>query len=364
MKEKMKAVLVLEDGSVWHGEGFGAEAKVEGEVVFNTGMVGYTEGITDPSYRGQILCQTYPLIGNYGVNPEDFESDRPQITAYIVSELCAAPSHYTSRKGLDQWLAENRIPGMAGIDTRELTKRLRTKGVMLGILQTCKGEIDEEVLAEEVKAVKDPNKRDLVGEVTVSRPVVYGSGSRWKIAAIDCGIKMNIIRCLTNRGFDVVRVPAHVSADKIMGYNPNGVLVSNGPGDPKKAAGVVETIRKLTEYKIPQMGICLGNQLVALALGADTYKLKFGHRGQNHPVLDIKTGRCFITSQNHGYAVDYTSAKDKGMDVTFLHANDRSVEAMSDKRFNIAGYQWHPEHSPGPRDTEILFDRFLEGCRG
>ncbi len=360
----MKAILVLEDGSVFRGHGFGAGAKISGEVVFNTGMVGYPEAITDPSYAGQILCQTYPLIGNYGVDSSCFESDGPKIAGYIASEICRSPSHYSSRSALSKWLEDCGIPGIEGIDTRELTKVLRTKGVMSGILQTYEkeNELDENQLLEEAKRIEDPNRRDLVSTVSCKQATEYAPQSHngLTIAALDFGIKMNMIRCLNERDCRVVRFPANTDADVIMSYYPDGILVSNGPGDPKRVDYAIETIRRLLEYKMPAIGICLGIQLLALAIGGDTYKLKHGHRGQNHPVIDLKSGRCYITSQNHGFAVDPDSLAGRSAEITFLNANDRTVEGIESKRHNFFAIQWHPEHAPGPADTEHLFDKFVK----
>lgn len=348
------AYLVLEDGTIFAGKGFGADKTVSGEVVFNTGMVGYTEAITDPSYKGQILCQTYPLIGNYGITKQDFESSAVQIEAYIVHELCKSPNHISSEKDLDSLLKEFGVPGLCNIDTRALTKKLRIKGVMLGIL-SANGDLDE--LKEKTKRIQDPNSLDLVQMVTTKEPVYY-HGEKQTVVVIDCGVKMNIIRSLITRDINVIRVPASYPADKIMQFNPQGVVISNGPGDPKKADYVIEATKQLIEYKIPIFGICLGHQILALALGGDTYKLKFGHRGQNHPCMDLRTKKCFVTSQNHGYAVDANSLQD--MEVTFLNINDKTVEGIKHKNLPIYGFQWHPEASPGPYDTRFLFDKFSE----
>jgi carbamoyl-phosphate synthase small subunit len=364
MEKETKAILVLEDGSVWKGKGFGALGKSSGEVVFNTGMVGYPESITDPSYNGQILCQTYPLIGNYGVSSKSFESGRPMIEGYIVSELCEKPSHSTSEKSLDQWLAENGIPGICGIDTRALTKRLRVRGVMLGILQTYRDEIDVKALLDEAKRIPDPNKRDLVSEVTIKGTRIYnaspsGKKSRQKtVVLIDCGAKENIVRCLAKREARVVRVPAQTAFSDIMSHSPSGVVISNGPGDPKQCAKTIETVRQLMEEEIPLFGICLGNQILALASGGDTYKLKFGHRSQNQPCVEEATKRCYITSQNHGFAVDVKSLSREWKPL-FTNANDKTNEGIIHRTRPFMSVQFHPEACPGPKDTEFLFDRFF-----
>ena len=363
------AVLVLEDKTVWRGIGFGAETRISGEVVFNTGMVGYVQSITDPSFSGQLVCQTYPLVGNYGVNPAEFESEEPRIWGYIISELCRKPSHYQSELSLDDWLTRNNIPGIEGIDTRELTKTLRVNGTMLGVLEVGRDKIDVEALKDKIDSLIDPNTTDLVGGVTVPEPVFYeGSpSSRKTVVLIDCGVKLNIIRNLQSRSLKVVRVPARFDAKQILGLEPDGILISNGPGDPKRADYVIETVRHLIRTDIPMMGICLGNQILALALGCDTYKLKFGHRGQNHPVIDLESGRSFITSQNHGFAVKTESVTGTPFHVTFRNCNDDTVEGISHKTLALMGVQFHPEASPGPLDTSYLFDRFLqmiEGSRG
>ena len=356
--DRENAFLVLEDGTVFEGKPFGARCTRTGEVVFNTGMVGYTEAITDPSYRGQILCQTYPLIGNYGINEDDFESDSPKIEGYIVQELCGTPSHMTSQKSLDALLKEHGVPGICGIDTRDLTKKLRMKGVMLGIISS-EGDVEE--LKAGAKSIPDPNERDLVAEVTTDEIKEYGSGGK-RIAVIDCGVKMNIIRSLTARNVKVIRVPASCSIDKIMNLKPDGVLISNGPGDPKKVDYVIETARQLIEYTMPVFGLCLGHQILALAVGGNTYKLKFGHRGQNHPCMDLKTGRCYMTSQHHGFAFD--PELPEGMEATMININDKTVEGIAHKRLPLFGVQFHPEAAPGPVETGFLFDKFLAMTNG
>jgi carbamoyl-phosphate synthase small subunit len=355
----LRAVLVLEDGSVWEGRGFGAPGRVAGEVVFNTGMVGYPESITDPSYHGQILCQTYPLIGNYGVDPGRFESSRPRIQGYVVGELCPIPSHRTSKLTLEDWLEQNGVPGLQGIDTRALTKRLRVKGVMPGVLEVSDTEPDLERLRALARRVPDPQARHLVAEVTTPGLKIYNAGSRRTVVLLDCGVKESIIRCLVRRKLRVVRMPAHSSAREIMAHSPVGIVISNGPGDPKMCRETVEAVRTLMKERLPLFGICLGNQILALAAGGRTYKLKFGHRGQNQPCLEVGTKRCFITSQNHGYAVDTDSLPSEWRP-WFTNANDQTNEGLLHRSGIFSSVQFHPEAAPGPADTEFLFDAFVE----
>jgi len=359
--------LLLEDGTFFTGKGFGATENTSGEVVFSTSMVGYPEALTDPSYRGQILSLTYPLVGNYGVPPYDsklgiplcFESDRIQVRALAIHELCLEPHHWASTRTLDKWLSDEGIPGIYGIDTRRLTKKLRTHGVMLGIVKVC--EVGEEPnfdeLLEDAKAIPDPNLTDLVREVTVKEPIHYDVEGKKTVVLIDCGVKFGIIRNLLARGISVVRVPYDFSAKEIMDYHPNGVFLSNGPGDPKKCAKTVESVREIVE-KVPLMGVCLGAQILALAVGGDTYKLKYGHRSQNQPALDLKTNRCYITTQNHGYAIDTECFCKTPLEPWFINANDKTIEGVKHKTKPIFAVQWHPEASPGPYDTEFLFDTF------
>ncbi len=372
MRVQIRAILALEDGSIIEGSGFGYPCEVSGEVVFNTGMVGYPESLTDPSYCGQILLQTYPLIGNYGKSsvkitdkfgiPLHFESDRIQVTGYVISELQTNPSHWAEEKTLDEWFKEEKIPGMDGIDTRELTKKLRIKGVMLGILKIAE-EIDTDEIKSKTKSIEDPNTRDLVKSVTVKEPIEYNSGNSPKIVLIDCGVKFGIIRNLLKRNVDLVRVPYDYPAEKILSYNPSGIVISNGPGNPKKCEKTIETVKSLLEANIPMMGICLGNQILALASGGNTFKLKFGHRAQNHPCIDLLTKRCYITTQNHGYAVDPNSLSETGFEVSFINANDKTVEGIKHKTKPVFGAQFHPEASPGPYETGFLFDNFINEVR-
>jgi len=365
-----KAVLILEDGSYFIGHGFGAAKKVSGEIVFSTSMVGYPEALTDPSYKGQILTLTYPLVGNYGVPPYDselglplyFESDSIKVTGLVIHELCKQPYHWASTKTLDEWLKSENVPGIYGIDTRRLTKKLRIKGVMLGILQVYEeGETPNlETLLKEGENVPDPNLRDLVEEVTIKEPVHHDVEGNKTVVLIDCGVKYSILRNLLKRGIDIVRVPNNFSAKEILEYDPSGVIISNGPGDPKKCVKTIECVRELVEEKIPIMGICLGNQILALALGGDTYKMKYGHRSQNQPALDLKTGRCYITTQNHGYSVNLDSLKETSLEAWFMNANDKTVEGIKHVNKPVFAFQWHPEAAPGPYDTEFLFDEFLK----
>ena len=366
-----KAFLVLEDGSSFSGYGFGATKKVAGEVVFSTGMVGYTEALTDPSYYGQILTLTYPLVGNYGVPKAGsgtgipspcFESEGIKVRGLVLQNLCQSPSHWASSETLHDWLLEERVPGIYGIDTRQLTKKLREKGVMLGVLEVCdEGEDpDVESLRKEAANVLDPNQTDLVRMVTVTQPISYPSASRGRRAiVIDCGVKAGILRCLLKRGFEVTRVPYDFESGELAELKPDLAIVSNGPGDPRLCAPTIKLVRSLIEMQIPVLGICLGNQIVALSLGASTYKLKYGHRSQNQPALDLETGRCYITTQNHGYAIGASSLERTELKVSFLNANDKTVEGVAHPKLPCLGVQFHPEASPGPQDVEFLFDKFL-----
>ncbi len=368
-KNTKKAVLLLEDGTSFIGKGFGATAKVSGEVVFSTQMVGYPEALTDPSYKGQILTFTYPLVGNYGVPdnrvnlglPLYFESDHIQPQGLIIHELCHEPFHWASKRTLDKWLADEGIPGIYGVDTRRLTKKLRTHGVMLGILQVCEAgeELNLEGLLKKGQKIADPNATDLVKQVSVKKPVTYNVDGKKTVVLIDCGVKYSIIRNLLKRDINVVRVPYNSSATKILSYKPDGVFISNGPGDPKKCTKTIAAIRELSE-KTPLMGICLGAQILALALGGDTYKLKFGHRAQNQPALDLISGRCYITTQNHGYAINMDSLKKTPLEPWFVNPNDKTTEGIKHKNKPVFAVQWHPEASPGPYDTELLFDKFAK----
>ena len=339
----MNAQLILEDGTVFRGRSLGAGRSVSGEVVFNTGMVGYTEALTDPSYRGQIMTLTFPLVGNYGV-PRDFESPRIQASALVVSELATEYSHSAAERSLPQWLKDEGIPCIAGIDTRALTKRLRTRGCMLG-----------KVVVTEDVPFEDPNAKNLVAEVSTDhREVFLGSGKT--VVLVDCGAKGSIVDELRKRDFTVIRVPWDYDFNQ---EDYDGLFLSNGPGDPTACISTINNIKRAMEKNKPVMGICLGNQLLALAAGANTYKLKFGHRGHNQPCLEVGTGRCYITSQNHGFAVDEATLPE-GWHPWFRNANDGSNEGIRHSTKPFLSVQFHPEAAPGPVDCNYLFDKFVE----
>jgi len=352
--------LVLEDGSIHAGVGFGAEADGLGEVVFNTSMTGYQEVLTDPSYAGQLVTLTYPLVGNYGINPEDFESARIQVGGLIVREDCEQPSHGRSDRTLHEFLASQGIPGIAEVDTRAITRRLRSKGVMLGIITNG----DPNASLKRLQDSPAYDDRDYVATVTTPEEYNWNGGdedlieSKHRILVTDCGLKYNILRQLRRRGCEVIVVPAATSAEDLLAMQPSGILFSPGPGDPKLLDYVVDNTRKVLG-QIPVMGICLGHQLIARALGADTFKLKFGHRGGNHPVKDLTNGRVYITAQNHGYAVSPDKLP-SGLEVSHINLNDQTVEGFRHKSLPLFTIQYHSEASPGPRDNEYLFDQFIE----
>ncbi|MAE43256.1 carbamoyl phosphate synthase small subunit [Candidatus Woesearchaeota archaeon] len=389
---KKNAKLVLEDGSIFYGYSFAASKSISGEVVFSTGMVGYPESLTDPSYKGQILCLTYPLIGNYGVPsnetdkhglPKYFESYKIHIQGLVISDYSFNYSHWNAKKSLAEWLKEYNIPGIFGVDTRELTKKLRESGTMLGKI----------IINDKDVRFYDPNKEDLVKKVTTKKPILYDSIKKLKksistkikdfrdtknpkdflvdnnsiikkinkikakkIVLIDCGVKYNIIRCLLKRNLTVILVPYDYDFFK---FDFDGILISNGPGDPKICEKTIKNIKKAIDKEIPIFGICLGNQILALAAGADTYKLKYGHRSQNQPCVMEGTKRCFITTQNHGFAVD-TESLPKGWEPWFTNANDGTNEGIRHKTKPFMSEQFHSEATPGPVDTEFLFDEFVE----
>lgn len=351
-----EACLRLEDGSVFTGRSFGHPASISGEVVFNTGMVGYLEALTDPSYKGQVLALTYPLVGNYGV-PDDksqgldgtFESSQIQIAGLAVSQASVHYSHWNAVKSLANWLREQGVPALAGVDVRALAKRLREKGTMLGKL----------VIGAEEPPSRDPNTENVVSLVSVKEPVIYWGGNK-RVVVIDCGCKNNIIRSLLNRGLTVLRVPWNYD---LRNEAFDGLVISNGPGDPKMCHETVRHVRQAMERDSPIFGICLGHQILALAAGADTYKLKFGHRSQNQPCVELGTQRCYITSQNHGYAVDEGTLSDDWMP-WFTNANDDTNEGIRHRSRPFMSVQFHPEAAPGPVDTGFLFDEFVGMLHG
>jgi len=349
---KIQPKLILEDGTKFQGTSFGACKPVSGEVVFNTGMVGYPESLTDPSYHGQILAMTYPLVGNYGIpgnEKEDnilkyFESNKIQVQGLIVANYSEEYSHWNAKKSLSQWLIEYNVPGITGIDTRELTKTLRNKGTMLGKIVYGNDNIEFD----------DPNKRNLVAEVSIPEPIVYEKGTK-QVLLVDCGMKNNIIRAFLKRNITIIRVPWNFDFLK---EKYDGILISNGPGDPKMCNSTITYVRKALHDNKPILGICLGSQILALAAHADTYKLKYGHRSHNQPCLETGTKRCYITTQNHGYAVDSETLPEDWRE-WFYNNNDDTNEGILHISKPFFGTQFHPEASPGPDDTEIIFDMFL-----
>jgi carbamoyl-phosphate synthase small subunit len=373
-----KAILVLEDGSAYEGYSFGAKATTYGEVVFSTSMTGYQEMLTDPSYAGQILVPTYPLIGNYGINESDFESKKIQVRGLVVREYCSQPSHWQSTRTLHEFLLAYGIPGISDIDTRALTRHLRSTGVMMGILSS---EMTIEEASEELKSLPRYASVNFVHQVSTEKSYEWQSSKpatatipclslrgasatkqSLRILVIDYGLKYNILRILSQLGCRASAIPCTASAKDVLALNPDGILLSPGPGDPALLGDIAETVRNLIGKK-PIMGICLGHQLIGKALGAKTFKLKFGHRGGNHPVRDLATNRVYITAQNHGYAVDADTLKG-GLEVSHINLNDGTVEGLRHRDLPILSIQYHSEASPGPLDNMYLFERFLEMVRG
>jgi carbamoyl-phosphate synthase small subunit len=366
----MRSLLVLEDGAVFEGRAIGAPGTVTGEVVFSTSMTGYQEMLSDPSYAGQLLTLTYPLIGNYGVTEEDFESRGVQVNGFIVKQLCEAPSNWRSSEGLDSFLLRTGVVGIQGIDTRALTRRLRAHGVMMGLLTS---ELDAEAALQRLRESPSYGAVNYVRRVTTPQPYTWeataerpeGSAKRvLDVALIDCGVKHNILRSFAACGVRTTVFPCTASAEEILERQPDGIAFSPGPGDPKHLEDVVATARTLIHSGKPTFGICLGNQIVGKAFGAGTFKLPFGHRGGNHPVKDLETGRVYITSQNHGYAVDPAGLEGSGAEVTHINLNDGTVEGLRHRELPVFTIQYHPEANPGPRDSHYLFDRFVQAMEG
>lgn len=352
-----EAKLALEDGTIFKGDGFGFETTKTGEVVFTTGMTGYVESLTDPSYKGQILMSTYPLQGNYGVSREWFQSEGIKAEGFIVRENNPYTSHSLSEKTLSEFLAEYEVPGISGIDTRALTLKIRRFGAMKGALTT--EDISDDELKEMANAQKGIEELDLVDEVCVSEPRIFGEDyDKWAVI-LDCGIKQNSINALLKREVGVVVLPYKTDVNDIMDYEPDALLVSSGPGNPERVGNAIETVQKLKE-KLPIFGICLGQQIISLAFGARIYKMKFGHRGINQPVKDLKTGKVSITSQNHGFTVDPESVEGLPIRITQLNLNDGTPEGIEHEELPISSVQYHPEAGPGPHDTDYYFDNFVE----
>ncbi len=358
MVDVMEAVLALADGTVVKGEGFGIEKEVAAELVFNTSMTGYEEALTDPSYKGQVLLWTYPLCGNYGVRDALFESDKIQVEGFAVREVCRQPSHHKSKKNLPTFLEEYEIPGIEGIDTRALTKKIREYGEMNCSLIVSSKKIDENYAFELAKKHADISDINLLPKVGVKKSKQYDVNGNLHVVAIDCGIKLSILRSLLQRNINVTLVPSHSTSTEILELDPDGLLISNGPGDPIHAKEAVNVVREL-KGKMPMMNICLGHQITGMAFGGKTYKLKYGHRGSNQPVKDLRNGKVYITSQNHGFAVDASSLKE-GLKVSQINLNDKTVEGLVHEEYSIMTAQYHPEANPGPLDTRFLFDEFVE----
>ena len=372
----MKALLALEDGRTFTCRSFTGPGETSGEVVFNTSMTGYQEVLTDPSYRGQMVTMTYPLIGNYGVTSEDVESERIQVSAFIIREYQEFPSNYKSQGTLADYLKESGVLGVDELDTRALTRHIRKTGSMRAVIST--EDLDPDSLVAKAKAIPSMEGCDLVKDVTCSGPYrwnghepyylndnvtldtsIWMHKDKYSVVAFDFGIKYNIIRCLETAGCEVIVVPAGTPAETVRAMAPDGIFLSNGPGDPEPVTYAIDTVRELLDYK-PLFGICLGHQILSLALGGKTYKLKFGHRGGNQPVQNLNTKKVEITSQNHGFAADMDSMKDKDLEVAHINLNDNTVEGFRHKSLPVFGVQYHPEASPGPNDAEYLFNDFVE----
>lgn len=351
----MKAFLILSDGTVFEGTSIGADKEVISEIVFNTSMTGYLEVLTDPSYAGQAVVMTYPLIGNYGICQKDMESEKPWPDGFIVRELSRVPSNFRSEYSIQNFLKKNNIPGIEGIDTRALTKILREKGTMNGMITTNENYNLDEILPK----LKEYTTGKVVEKVTCKEQYVL-PGDGFKVALMDFGAKKNIARSLNNRGCEVTVYPALTTAEEILAANPDGIMLSNGPGDPKECVSIIKEIKKLYDSNVPIFAICLGHQLMALATGADTHKMKYGHRGANHPVKDLQTGKVYISSQNHGYVVDMDTLDDKIARPAFINVNDKTNEGLEYIGKNIFTVQFHPEACAGPKDSDYLFDRFME----
>ncbi len=372
-KPAKDSLLLLEDGSIFYGSSFGAEVDSIGEVVFNTGMVGYLESLTDPSYAGQILAFTYPLLGNYGVPayaekdkfglPRFFESDSIKVKGVVVQEACRQPSHWASKRTLSKWMESEGVPGIEGVDTRALVTKLREAGVMMGIIASGGEAREQEAIAELLSRAESYASQNFVKGVSVSKPVIHGESDE-KVVLLDCGTKYGIVRNLLARGYQVVRLPYNSSYSAVMKHDPAGVVVCNGPGDPKVLVDTSKCVGSLVDAEVPILGICLGEQVVGMSQGAETFKLKYGHRGQNKPCIDLTTGRGYVTSQNHGYALDEKSVKGTELKPWFMNADDGTIEGVLHASRPCMAVQFHPEATPGPYDTVFVFDRFVDAMKG
>lgn len=361
----MKAILALSDGAVYRGESFGAAGERCGEVVFNTAMTGYQEVITDPSYKGQIVAMTYPLIGNYGINSEDAESRQAFLEGFVVKEYSKICSNWRSTQPLGDYLRERNVMGLEGIDTRSLTLHIRQAGAMQAVLST--EDLDEKRLVAKARASAGLIGIDLVREVTIDKPYTWSPAGKkntklLNVVVLDCGLKYNILRCLMNVGCRVTAVPARTSSREILALKPDGLMLSNGPGDPAAVDYVVKTAQELLE-KLPIFGICLGHQMLGQAFGGKTFKLKFGHHGGNHPVKDLKTGKVAITVQNHGFCVDIDSLNRRDIELTHVNLNDGTLEGLRHRKLPVFSVQFHPEAGPGPHDAGYLFEQFASLMR-
>ena len=359
MNLSKKAILVLEDGRTFRGEAFGAEGEAFGEMVFNTSMSGYQEILTDPSYAGQLVCMTYPLIGNYGVNETDVESRKPWVEGFVVREASRIASNWRSTESLDSYLKRHKIVGIEHIDTRALVRHIRDKGAMRAVISSV--DLDEKSLLEKVLNSPEMKNRELASSVTIEKTFDYPAENQEKfhVVAYDFGVKTNSLREFAKFGCKITVVPAETPAEKVLEMKPDGIFLSNGPGDPSSMKTVVEQIKKLTEENVPMFGICLGHQIIGQVFGGETYKLKFGHRGGNQPIKDLTTGKIEIASHNHGFAVEAESLPDS-VEVTHVNLNDNTVAGLQHKTLPVFSVQYHPESAPGPHDSEYLFKRFIE----
>jgi len=354
----MKVILALEDGKIFKGESFGATGESYGEVVFNTSMTGYQEILTDPSYKGQIVTMTYPLIGNYGINDEDVESSKPFVEGFVVKEYSKIASNWRSKRSLGDYLKSNGIIGIEGLDTRALTLHIRQAGAMKAVLSTT--DTDEASLVGKARRSRGLLGIDLVKEVACAKRYDWSTKGKYKVVALDCGIKFNILRELAKNNCKVTVMPARSMAKEILELKPDGILLSNGPGDPAALHYIVKTVQDLIKAELPIFGICLGHQVLGQAFGGKTYKLKFGHHGGNQPVKDLKTGKVAISVQNHGFCIDIDTLNKKEVEITHVNLNDQTLEGMRHKKLPIFSVQFHPEAAPGPHDAEYLFGKFVD----